>query len=90
MHPLGWRQVPDSGTIGDRRAGQRRPNPRPKGKKMAQIETTTVQEIRLGLALKDLIDAWEGDEDLDAWVDEALAHIPGLAAGDDLIFSTAD
>ena len=32
---------------------------------MAQIETTTVQEIRLGLALKDLIDAWEGDEDLD-------------------------
>ena len=57
---------------------------------MAQIETTTVQEIRLGLALKDLIDAWEGDEDLDAWVDEALAHIPGLAVGDDLIFSTAD
>lgn len=57
---------------------------------MAQIETTTVQEIRLGLAFKDLIDAWEGGaEDLEAWVDEALAHIPGLAAGDDLIFSTA-
>ena len=57
---------------------------------MAQIETTTVQEIRLGLALKDLIDAWEGDEDLDAWVDEALAHIPGLPAGMNVIWSTAD
>lgn len=40
---LGLHQVPKLGTLGTRRVGQRRSNPRPKGKKMAQIETTTVQ-----------------------------------------------
>lgn len=54
------------------------------------IETTTTEQIRLGMALRDLVEAWQGDADLDGWVSEALAHIPGLEAGMEVIWSTAN
>ena len=54
------------------------------------IETTTTEQIRLGMALRDLVEAWQGDEALENWVDQALAHIPGLPAGMNVIWSTAD
>ena len=52
-------------------------------------EITTTQQIRLGLALRNLVDAWTGpDADLDAWVEAAERNIDGMEIGEDIVWDT--